>query len=204
MLDKKVAIMNETDRVDYLLECFRTALEELLTRVKHRDDWMKIQLLVQASLLALAQGIELGNVNATTPHPSVLAVSPAISLVLAGLYYVEDNLIGYLSKYIGTISEVEMNLRKGSMYISNWDSSKPLREYAKRTLPLRLVAQVATFIVIPIILVVIHVGVVFSTTKTWPWIELIVHSIILLLIILVTYRGFVLRRQTGQKSISSI
>jgi hypothetical protein len=149
--------MDESTRIDYLLECFRNAREELLFRVKHRDDWIKIQLFTQAVLLALAQGIELGGIRTATPQPTVLTAAPVISLVLAALYYVEDNLIGYLSKYVGAISEAEVKLSQGNFYISNWDTSAPLREYAKSTRRLRLVAQSAAFVGIPLVLTAIRV-----------------------------------------------
>lgn len=189
--------MDETTRIDYLLENFRNAREELLFRVKHRDDWLKIQLLAQAALLALAQGIELNGIKAATPQPLLLTASPVISLILAALYYVEDNLIGYLSRYIGAISEAEMKLRQGHFYISNWDTSKPLREYAKGTRRLRLVAQVAAFVIMPLSLTAIRM-MAFPAVAALPWIELIANGFILLIISFILCRGYILRRQTGQ------
>ena len=131
-----------SDSKDFLIEWSRTAREELLLRVKHRDGWLKLQLLAQAILWGLAKGVKLGGAESSTPLPEALALSSPIALVLASLYYVEDGLIHRLSKYIA-------GLRPGS-----WESSPQLKNYATGlTLLLRLVAQLAAFIALPLFLV---------------------------------------------------
>lgn len=139
----------DTSGTAYLLECFRTAREELMFRVRHRDYWLLVQLVAQALLLALAQGVTVGGVAATRPYPELLALAPAVSFVFATLYFVEDGLIGHLGRYIGAISASEAQLSQRGSVITNWDSSHQLRDYGKSTLPVRFLGQVVAFIFIP-------------------------------------------------------
>ena len=41
------------ERVQFLIESSRTSHEKLIFRIKHRDDWLKIQLVAQVIMLAL-------------------------------------------------------------------------------------------------------------------------------------------------------
>jgi hypothetical protein len=45
--------------MDHALECFHSAREELLFRVKARDNYIKLQLLAQAILIGLTEGVKL-------------------------------------------------------------------------------------------------------------------------------------------------
>lgn len=126
---------------NYCIEQIGTAREEVLFRIKHRDAWFKLQLLAQAVLWALAQGIKFSGIESTAPFPEAIFLAPPISLVFASLYYVEDGLIHKLNKYIK---------RKDP---GSWDGSPELQEYAKGlTLILRVVAQLAAFVVLPLYL----------------------------------------------------
>ena len=55
--------IDESHRIDYLFECMRTTREEMLFRIKHRDNWLSAHLVVQAGLLALAQGVEMAGLK---------------------------------------------------------------------------------------------------------------------------------------------
>ncbi len=190
-------------RVDFLFENYSSVREEILFRIKQRDDFLKLQLLAQAILLALSQGIEFNVIRATKPYPNALALSAAISLVIACIYYVEDNIIGYLSKYIGAISEAERNLRSETTIIDNWDISEPLREYTKTTLPLRFVAQFVAFILIPAILTIYRfMG--YNQNQFINSFEFYLNVVIYVFIIVVVFKGLKVRKTTGQKSSFSI
>lgn len=189
--------MDDSTKVDYLFECFRTAREELLLRVKHRDNWLKIQLLAQASLLALAQGVELSGVKAAYPKPDVLAISVAISFVLASLYYIGDDLVGYLSDYVGAVSGAEAKLRLRRYQITNWDISEQLRLYAHQTLPIRFLAQLIIFVFIPLGLGSLRIS-NFTTWGVLEWVEAAFNSILLIMILRISVRAFLLRRETGK------
>lgn len=184
-----------SDRLDYLIECSKTAREEILFRIKHRDAWLKLQLLTQAILWALSNGIKLGNVEPSTPVPLALALASPISLVFAGLYFVEDGLIYRLSKYIGSLSELEKEISKGNIKIICWDASEPLRGYAKGiTLILRQVAQIAGFVILPG-----YLALSYEQKHIFePW-QICIQFVVLFLIACLIVAGYIQRRKTGQE-----
>jgi hypothetical protein len=134
------------EHFQYLVECFRAAKEENFARIKRRDTLLELQLLAQAALFAIAQGISVPGVGEITQaHPVVLALALAVSLVLASLYVVEDRLIGYLQQYLGAISAAEKELTHSATLIVNWAMSPELREYARRVLPVRVAFRSSPF-----------------------------------------------------------
>ncbi|ELB2137276.1 hypothetical protein [Vibrio parahaemolyticus] len=147
------------ERHDYLIECFKTAREELLMRVKRRDEWLKLQLFAQFLLWALAHGITFAKVSGICGAPiyDVLILSFPISLVMMGLYSVEDGLISRLSKYIGSLSGIEKTLCQSSEFeIKCWDNSSYLASHADGTsLKIRVFVQFIAFVVIPLYLTVL-------------------------------------------------
>ena len=136
-------------RIDYLLECFRTTQHEILVRYDSREKWLKIQLISQVVLLALAQGIEVFGVKTSTPLPDMLAFSIGISFVLACLYHVDDSIISYMSSYIRSLSQAESQLRPGKFVILNWHSSEQVGELVHKVVPVKYLAQVVAFLVLP-------------------------------------------------------
>ena len=174
-----------SDRHDYLIECSRTAREELLFRIKHRDAWLKLQLFVQAVLWALSHGIKLGGAEASTPVPLALALALPIGLVLAGLYFVEDGLIHRLSQYVASLSDIENKLSNNQCKIVCWDASAPLRGYAKGvTLVIRQIAQIAAFLIIPGYLAIFYHQ--QNTLTGWLFgIQIIIAVLIVSLIVIV-------------------
>lgn len=182
------------DGSDFLIACFSTAREELLIRVRKRDGWLRINLLSNAVLLALASGIKF---VVEGQRPEFACLAPFASLVFACMYTVEDRLIGHLGSYIGSLSEAEAVLRgRPQKMIVNWDISSQLRDdYAKGpALKVRLLAQVLAFTVIP--------GVV-----GWSGVRSIHHSRVLLIVAmalaiavagLICAGGFRFRHKTGE------
>ena len=181
-----------------MIECIRTAREELLLRVKHRDDWLKLQLLAQITLLALAGGVRLGGVEASGPLPIVVALSVPVSFVLASLYFVEDRLIGHLSKYIGQLSNDEARLSSSTEIIPNWDISKELREYARNTLPFRAMAQLATFVIVPAGLSILRIGTFGTSWTNLQIAEVAINSILWLATFGIAVQVFKSHRRRGQ------
>lgn len=137
------------ERVQFLIESSRTSHEELIFRIKHRDDWLKIQLLAQVILLALAFGIEIGGVKATSPIPDVIALAIPTSFILACVYVVEDNLVGYLTSERGKFAHTEARMFPNEERIGLFEASAALDDYRRTTLPIRLAAQLGAFVVIP-------------------------------------------------------
>lgn len=183
------------ERLDYLIECSRTAREELLFRIKHRDAWLKLQLLVQTVLWALSKGIKLGGVEPASPFPFALALALPISLVLTGLYFVEDGLIHRLSQYAASLSEMERKISNSKYKIVCWDASPPLRGYAKGiTLILRQVAQLAGFLILPSFLAISY----HQENKFSDW-QYCIQWLVVLFIVGLIIAGYVQRRMTGQE-----
>jgi dolichyl-phosphate-mannose--protein O-mannosyl transferase len=136
-------------RIQYLIECFRAAHEEGMFRIQKRDKWLQYQLLVQVGLLSLARGLEITGVKASSPYPDVLVLSSAASAVFVTLYLIENSLVGNLSRYVASLSEIEAKL-SGKAMIPNWDASQNyIGNYIKDTLPFRFVAQLMSFLLIP-------------------------------------------------------
>jgi hypothetical protein len=189
--------------VDYLLECFRTAREELLIRVKHRDHWLELELLAQGLILAVSQGLDVAGITALKPLPDLLAAAIPIAPIFATLYFVEDSLIGYLGRYIGAITKSEAIMRQRPVQIANWDMSPQLRHYAQHTLPIRLAAQAIAFMVIPTGLAAFGL----SQVPVWgPFQrgELIVNFFLLCMIAATGVRSFTFRLQTGREDTSAL
>jgi hypothetical protein len=182
-----------TKREEYLFECFRTAREELLMRVRHRDNWLKLQLLAQGALLALSQGVKFAGVESSRELPTLIVLAIPIGLVFMSLYFVEDRLIGVLSRYIGSLSLREAKLSAGPDPIPNWDSSPELRAYGQNTLPIRIFAQVLSFVLIP-------AGLALFVIKTWNVPVIIVESVAAAVTGGLIFRGYKHRRNVGHTS----
>jgi hypothetical protein len=182
--------MNE--RLDYLIECAKTAREELIFRIKHRDTWLKLQLYTQAILWALSKGIKLGGAESTS-FPDGLALAFPISLVFTCLYSVEDHLISGLSNYIGSLSQQEKKITNSEVQIYSWDNSKQLIGYAKGfPLILRWIAQIAGFLILPTYLVFFY----FQSTGTFKW-EVYFQIALFVTIFSILLKGYKKRKKTG-------
>lgn len=186
-------------RMDYFLECYRTANEELLFRFRHRDHWIKIQLLAQAILFALAIGIELNIAKATTNLPSALILAGPVSVVLAFLYSVEDSIISHIIHYLKTdISEWEMKLSSGAEPMPNLELSLAIEQYESGTIYLKFGAQLVAFVIIPAGLATFWLQLT-SLPTTWViagvFANVLSWAIILSLLLRILYR----RRAAGMK-----
>lgn len=158
---------SDRERVDYLIECFKLAKEELLLRFKYREHWLQLQLLAQVVLVALSLGIEIAGVKGPAT-PSIITLSPAISAVFICLYFVDDSLITYIGNYLAALTDAEAELRSGSLKILNWDSSDQVKEYVRQALIMKYVAQFIAFAAIPLGLFLWRA----STFSTWGIAEL--------------------------------
>jgi len=166
------------ERVQFLIESSRTSHEELIFRIKHRDDWLKIQLLAQVIMLALTFGIEIGGIKATSPLPNVIALAIPTSFILACLYVVEDNLVGYLTSERGKFSRTEAQMFPNEERIGLFEASDALDNYRRTTLPIRFAAQLVAFIVIPAGLALYRLGRITEWRKLHT-VELIVDMLLL-------------------------
>jgi hypothetical protein len=183
----------DRERVDYLIECFKLAKEELLLRFKYREHWLQLQLLAQVVLMALSLGIEIAGVKGPAT-PNIIVLSPAISAVFICLYFVDDSLITYIGGYLAALTDAEAKLRSGSLKILNWDSSDQVKTYVKQALIMKYAAQLIAFAIIPLGLFVWRV----STFDTWgaaKFAEVAWNVAFLMLIGYVTFKSFQRRRR---------
>lgn len=188
------------DRLDYLIECSRTAREELLLRIKKRDNWLKLQLLSGAILWAVAHKITLVGTGAANAFPEVQGLAFPMALIFAGLYYVEDGLIYRLSKYMASLSSTERELSASSGKVSNWDDSPYLRDYATgRNLKLRLISQIMAFVILPGYLTYLYLEYITCWFRDNIFLKcsLYIEILLLILIIFLIYNGYKERRKTG-------
>lgn len=171
-------------RMTYLLACFQAAQEELLLRVKQRDDWIKLQLAAQGVVVALANGVKLMGAEPDSPLLWVSALAMPVAIVFYALYVVEDRLIGHLADYIKDVSRYEADLNSAKKLIPNFDGSSHIQAFARETLPYRGLSQFVVFLLIP-------VGIAFGQRWGHPlqdeidWISLGVDSLIAVIIIVV-------------------
>jgi hypothetical protein len=186
--------MPKNERSEFLLASFTAAREELLFRITNRDNWLKLQLLVQAALLALAQGVELGGVRFSQPLPDVLLLSTSVSLIFVCLYHAEERLIGFIANYAASLTEREAQLHNSKSLIDNWDHSHQVRQYTQETLPLRYIAVSTVFVFFPIVLTLVRVG-TFTTWGLIPIIEVIFHAVLIVITLLVVMRGYRARKK---------
>jgi hypothetical protein len=78
--------MSNEARLDYLLECFRSAREELITRIRQRTELFRLQLIAQGIIVALAGGLSLESISVTGPLPDVVALAIPVSFTIATPY----------------------------------------------------------------------------------------------------------------------
>ena len=133
---------NQHPSTDFQLECFRAANDRLLFRVKRRENWLKLQLLVQVALLAFALGL-----NASSSE-NILLLSLPISFILTSLYASEDRLVGHIVGYLNSLSN-NLSIQEGRDW-PNLESSSEGKNYIKTTLPVRLLAQIFGFLILPL------------------------------------------------------
>jgi hypothetical protein len=195
-----VAAEADATKIDFLLEYYRSAREELLMRVKARDNWLKGQLFSQGAILALSQGVEVSGVGtkAQDSQPAVLIIAVALSFVLACFYYVEDTLVAGLSRYTAYVSRAEWKLRGGPFIRTTAGSRQIERFFTHGGLQLRLSGQIAAFWVLPLILFVLRLNSTqFKNEGGWQTVEIILDVIMLLAILGITCFVFFYRRRSG-------
>lgn len=143
------AASDSQSRLNYLLACFHSSQEELLTRVKQREEWIKLQLVAQVVILALANGVKLMGAEPTSRVLWVSTLALPVSVVFYLLYVVEDRLIKHLADYIGDLSSLEARINSAKDLIPNFDNSHHLKAFFRETLIYRIISQFVVFVLIP-------------------------------------------------------
>lgn len=173
-----------------LVEASRTSYDELISRVRFRDNWLKLQLVLVVVLGGLSLGFGVLGVTTTTPSPGILALAIPSSFVLLLQYLTEDRLVWSLSRYRARLGRRELAGTGSSMEL--FESSEEIEDWLGRDLRLRSSAVAVAFVLIPVGLEAYRL---FGSDWTpWAYIEAgayltIVGAMILLI------RGLVLRRR---------
>jgi hypothetical protein len=184
--DSRSEIVQQDEvKPEYVLEYFRSAREELILHFNHRENWIQLQMLSQVILLALALGVGIAGIETSVPYPHVLALSTAISFVFTSLYYADDSLISHIGNYIRSLPVVDSKL-------PSWDASTQAEHYVRSALPIRYLAQLTAFAIIPSGLCVWRIS-SFAGWGTLQIIEVVIHIVFLSLIVYLILRGFLLR-----------
>lgn len=146
-------VVDKEKEHEYLLKCFTRASEEIVFRVKHRDAWVKTQFIAQLSIIALGFGVTFGQLDTTaitakeTLH-NAFALAFPISFVIAALYFIEENIISLMSRYIANLNRTRAKMFD-EVVVNNFDSSQYATDFYKETQVLRIVAQIVAFILLP-------------------------------------------------------
>jgi hypothetical protein len=186
------AARSNQERVDYLIECFKLAKQELLLRFEYRERWLQFQLLAQVVLIGLSLGVEIAGVKGAAT-PSVIVLSPAISAIFICLYFVDDSIITYIGNYLAAVTAAEATLRSGSLAILNWDSSLQVKKYVEQALVMKYVAQLIAFAIVPLGLFLWRVS-TFSSWGIAALAEAAWNAVFLAFIVYVTILSLVRRR----------
>jgi hypothetical protein len=198
-----LATGDDSDRAEFLVECHRSGHEELMFRVSHRDNWLKIQMLAQATFLALTFNVEVAGVKAASGIPTVLILALPTALTLACLYVVEDRLIGLISRYNGRLSDLEARLTKSEAVIQYVGASQEIREYANTILPIRIVAQVVAFALVPVLLSTYRFA-ELSELQWFNWVELVIDILCFIGVLYLLHVAYRERKRSGRARANQI
>lgn len=116
---------------------FSAANEEFLQRIRYRENYVRLQLLLQAILACAAEGIAVAGVKAQAPTHQVLLLAVPISLTLGILHMFEDVVARHLARYLSELAP------------DSWYASRHLRELYQGQAWYRLVAQLIAFVITP-------------------------------------------------------
>jgi hypothetical protein len=130
-----------------------------------------MQLLVQLAILALVLGSDAFTME------YLLLLSFPLSFILTGLYTSEDRLVGHIISYLNSLSKGQG--QREDLSVPNLESSVEGKGYTKTAIPVRLLAQFFSFLVLPLGILAfrllsgfVHpaesiVGVLFSLVIGW-------------------------------------
>jgi hypothetical protein len=135
----------------FLRDCYSKTYDELLFRIRHRDAWIKVQLVAQIVLFATSSGLKIHLVDSAVPIPNALSFCLPVSFVILMLFLVEERTVGHLSRYIGHISREEQKLNPGHE-IPTFDATLGTVSFFTSTERFRFGSQITVFLLIPVML----------------------------------------------------
>lgn len=136
----------------FLIEAFKSAREELMMRVSHRDRILK-QTVIVFGLIFVALFNVTNNYKLNNIDNFLLFFIHVISFIFYCLYQKEDYLIGQLSKYI----KIDINGRLGFKEILLWDSTDYFKGHDDKSMKYRLYVTIGVFIALPISISLLYI-----------------------------------------------
>lgn len=143
-------MLNANQQFEFLTECFRTANARLLFRVKHRDLWLKFQLIAQFTLILLVMLGKIAYPDQTSLLQYLLILAFPIAALSCTLYVAQDRLIGHIIEYLNSVARTVADYGDQTVPIYNLESSPAGKDYTKTALPIRLIGQLFSFLMIPL------------------------------------------------------
>ena len=132
---------------------FESARIELNYRMNQREYWLKVQLFIQAVLLALYSGMKVQNIEilTSTSKQDLLTFPLLFSLIILYQHALHDKLVGYLSRYI---KELTVQIQAGDICkLNSWETSSQFKAYTENRLFDRYLSLFFVFFILPTLLV---------------------------------------------------
>lgn|GEM_PF-4663430 len=143
-------MVTSTQQFEFLMECFRTANQRLSFRIRQRDLWLKSQLILQITLIII---VSIGNLqfeNKPMAFHDLLILTFPISALCCCLYSSQDRLISHIISYLNNLSNTASNYGNQIAPFKNLEASSAGKDYINTALPIRLIGQLFSFLVIPL------------------------------------------------------
>jgi hypothetical protein len=177
-------------RSAFLIESFRSAHNELLLRIKQREEWLKIGLATQVVILAAMSGFEVfgtktlgGSTSVSAPPSWLPLISMPIALIIALLYNMEERMIGHIASYLGETPRIEAAMTESKWLITTFNSSSQLRESVPGTLCYRGVTNVIVFIFLPGLVTILAPNLDSPVERNLRWLDIPLACAILFIIV---------------------
>jgi len=164
------------ERVEVLLKYYESAREEILLRVKWRDNWLRYQFILLAILCAVALGVKIFGVEFSGYHPEILLLGLPLSFITCSAYVIEEFSISNLTIYLKSVNQAECEIHNLSktenrFIIYHWDGTilpvrdniikEDLRMMLKISfLKVRFLLLLISYVFLPLMLVIISLTII--------------------------------------------
>ena len=140
---------NPNRRFEFLLENFRAANKRLIFRIKQRDLWLRYQLLSQLLLFAVVVVGKSAFPGQAGYLHALLTLAFPVAVLCCTLYTAQDRLVAHIIAYVNALSGQAAKYGSQVDVVHNLESSPEGRNYTRTALPIRLVGQLFTFLLLP-------------------------------------------------------
>ncbi len=143
-------------------------------------------------------GRELLNTKTSKPKFSQARPSP-----VSTKNGTSPRLIGLISRYNGRLSDLEARLTKSEAVIQYVGASQEIREYANSILPIRIVAQVVAFALVPVLLSTYRFA-ELSELQWFNWVELVIDILCFIGVLYLLHVAYRERKRSGRARANQI